>query len=41
MSELLNGGLKDLTQRERKTLHSALYNLIHASDDHSSDLVQV
>ena len=35
------GGLKDLTQRERKTLHLVSYNLIHASDDHSSDLEQV
>ena len=37
----LIGGLKDLTQREQKTLHSAFCNLIHVSDDHSSDLVQV
>lgn len=38
---LFFSGLKDLAQGEREMLHSALSNLIHASDDHLSDLVQV
>ncbi len=35
------GGVKYLTQRERRKLYSAFYNLIHASDEHSSDLAGV